>query len=221
MTSLSKKLWQPASRLNLFSLIQISSATTVLAGVAVIAILAIASPCLTSLLEFDRAALGRGQWWRLLTGHLTHWNFDHLFWDLATCLGLATVCLKRSIRNTLYCLLGSALAISLSIWFWQPEIILYRGLSGIDSALFTLLSIGLLKDAYRQRDWLFFYAALLGLVGFFVKTGYEIGTGQTLFVDSTAASFVPLASAHAVGGLMGGLVAASQGHTDKITPVAT
>ncbi len=103
-------------------------------GVTLLVMLAALSPSVTHTWEFDRAAIAEGQLWRLLTGHLTHWNFDHLGWDLATFLGLSIICLQRSPRSTIACWFGSALAISLCIWQWQPEIFLYRGLSGIDSA---------------------------------------------------------------------------------------
>ena len=32
--------------------------------------------------QYERAAIAAGQWWRMLTGHLTHWNMDHLLWDV-------------------------------------------------------------------------------------------------------------------------------------------
>jgi len=209
---LQKKLWQPNNRMNLLSLIQCFAAGGLLAGVALLATFAALLPELARAWEFDRVALARGEAWRLITGHLTHWNLDHLFWDLATFLGLATVCLRRSIRNTLTCLLGAALAISLSIGIWQPEIVVYRGLSGIDSALFALLAVGMLKDSCRERNLFVFRVTLVALTGFFVKTGFEVLTGQTLFVDSAAAGFLPLASAHAVGGLVGGITAVLQDH---------
>lgn len=215
MQSLTRKLWQPTSRLNLFSVIQKSTVTGVFVGVAILSVLSALSPALTSVLEFDRAALARGEMWRLVTGHVTHWNFDHLFWDLATFLGLVAVCMRRSIRNTLNCLLVSALAISMAIFFWQPEIEIYRGLSGIDSALFALFAMGMLKDSYRERDWLLFGAACAGMAGFFAKTGYEVLTGQTLFVDSGTAGFIPLASAHAVGAVAGCLVVMLQDHAGR------
>lgn len=212
MQSLHTKLRQPASRMNLCSLMQRFMTVGLLVGVALPASLAIASPTLTRLLEFDRGALLRGELWRLVTGHLTHWNLEHLFWDLATFLVLAIVSLRRSIRNTLTCLLSGALAISLSILAWQPEIVCYRGLSGIDSALFALLAVCQLKDSYQERDLLVFRITLVALAGFLAKTGYELFTSQTLFVDCSEAGFVPLALAHAVGGLVGAVTAAFQDH---------
>ncbi len=176
-------------------------------GVSLLVVLAALSPTVARAWEFDRDALAQGELWRLVTGHLTHWNFDHLFWDLATFLGLSLVCLQRSLRSTLACWFGSALAISLCIWQWQPDIILYRGLSGIDSALFALLAVGMLFDARRSQDRVVFRLTLFALVGLAGKIGYEVFTGQTLFVDSSAAGFVPLASAHAVGAIVGGLIA--------------
>ncbi len=47
-------------------------------------------------------------------------------------------------------------------------------------------------------------AALIALIaGFEAKLGYELVTGTTLFVDSSAAGFTPLPLVHAVGGLVG------------------
>lgn len=40
-------------------------------------------PGWTETLEMNRAALAQGEFWRLYTGHLTHFSADHLKWDLA------------------------------------------------------------------------------------------------------------------------------------------
>jgi membrane associated rhomboid family serine protease len=55
------------------------------------------SPAATAVLEYDRAAVAAGEIWRLLTGHLTHWSFDHLFWDV---LGLAIPGLPPGARSS-------------------------------------------------------------------------------------------------------------------------
>ena len=215
MQTLRKKICQPSSSMNLCSLLPRFLAACLLVGVALPASLAVVSPTLSQWLEFDRSALLRGEIWRLVTGHLAHWNFDHLVWDLVTFLALAIVSMRRSIRNTMTCLFGSALAISCAILVWHPDLEFFRGLSGIDSALFALLAVSYLKDSYRERDLLGLKIALVGLTGFFAKTGVELYSGQTLFVDSQEALFVPLTLAHAVGGIVGVATAVLQDHAGR------
>ncbi len=182
-------------------------AVGMLSAVALLALVANCVPSLTQFMEFDRGAMAQGELWRLVSGHLTHWNSDQLLWDLATFVGLSVVCLWRSPRAFLWCVAGSALAISVGIWIMQPEIATYRGLSGIDSALFTLLAVGLGREALLQRDGVLLSAAALGLVAFLGKTGYELATGLTFFLDGGAVEFTPLTSAHAVGASVGILIA--------------
>jgi rhomboid family GlyGly-CTERM serine protease len=176
-------------------------------GLVAVACLVAASSALTTALEFDQAAIAAGQVWRIVTGHLTHWNLDHLFWDAAVFVGLGVVCARRSTVRTVICLLGSAIAISFSLLVWCPEVLIYRGLSGVDSALFALLAVGLLQDGHRSQDRMLQSVAAALLLAFFGKTAFEVLTGTTLFVDSEAAGFQPIALAHAVGGAVGALAA--------------
>ena len=37
---------------------------------------------MSHLLQYDRIRISLGQFWLLYTGHLSHWSFDNLFWDL-------------------------------------------------------------------------------------------------------------------------------------------
>ena len=158
---------------------------------------------LPSLVEYDAVAIGSGQIWRVFTGHLTHWNLDHLFWDVGVFLALGTLCEWHSRRATLACIIGSALATSLVMYLTLPEITTYRGLSGIDTGLFTLLGVQVYRDSRKDGDrtvrWLIagIAAALLA------KLTFEIVTGCTLFVDHQQAHFIPLASAHILGAVTG------------------
>lgn len=190
----------------------------VLATIAGLTFAAAASDAVTAGWQFDRLAIFQGEWWRLLTGHLTHWNWDHLFWDLCTCLALTAVCLKRNFAGTVSCLLGSALAISLGILLFQPEIAVYRGLSGVDSALFVLLAVELIFEARRRQQWTFFWLSLIGVLGLAAKTAFELLTGDTLFVDSPAAGFVPLVSAHVIGAAVGALIGLTMELRRKYSP---
>jgi rhomboid family GlyGly-CTERM serine protease len=154
-------------------------------------------------LELDRAAVARGEVWRLLTGHWTHWTLDHLLWDALTFLLLAALCETRiSRRALLIAVAGSALLISAGVWVALPGLSSYRGLSGIDSALFVLLAVALLRRESGAAAALAGVAVLL----FLAKAAWEVGTGSTLFIDA-AGSFVPVPLAHLLGGAWG-LVAA-------------
>lgn len=142
-------------------------------------------------LELDREAVARGEVWRLLTGHWAHWTADHFLWDSLAFLILAVLCETRISRARLVAtVLGSALAVSAGVWIALPEIDRYRGLSGIDSALFVLLAASLRTPLGR-----------LALVAFLGKSAWEVWTGSTLF--TAADGFVPVPLAHLIGGAWG------------------
>ena len=44
-----------------------------------------------SLLEYDRSAIARGEWWRLWSGQFCHWSALHLFGNLAALAGVAII----------------------------------------------------------------------------------------------------------------------------------
>jgi hypothetical protein len=89
------------------------------------------------------------------------------------------------------------------VWTCLPEMNTYRGLSGIDSAVFVLLAVMILSEsiADRQHGWTAMCTAVL--LAFAGKVGYECVTDATLFVDSAAASMIPIPLAHVVGGIVG------------------
>src|SRR5690606_26707972 len=97
------------------------TALVLAASTAAAAILA-ASPALTNALQLDRTAVIAGEWWRLFTGHLTHWNGDHLLWDAVTFLALSVVCARHSSRQTLACLALAAPVISLAVLAVHPDL---------------------------------------------------------------------------------------------------
>jgi hypothetical protein len=96
----------------------------------------------------------------------------------------------------------SAAAVSATVWLATP-LPTYRGLSGIDSALFVLLTVWFWLDARQGRGTLPATVPIVALTGFLAKIGFEIVTGRTFFVDSTAAVFVPLPQVHLAGAAAG------------------
>ncbi len=163
-------------------------------------------PTAMTWLEFDRVAVAAGQWWRLLSGHLTHWNGEHLLWDVGAFVLLGVLCERLDRRRFAVCMLASAIVIPLVVWLASPEILVYRGLSGIDSALFVLLAVTVLRAEWASRDWRWVFGAAALLVAFAVKTGFEQMTGRAVFVDSVAAGFIAVPAAHTAGASVGVVV---------------
>jgi rhomboid family GlyGly-CTERM serine protease len=176
-------------------------------------------PGLASLLEWSRTEVGNGSWWRLLTGHFCHFSFQHLLWDLALFLALGTWVERQSRRAWLAVIGGSALAISVALWFGAPEIQTYRGLSGIDSALFAWIAFDVARFGWKARRWSALWlggGALAGLLG---KATYEAISNALLFVDP-AGHFVPVPLAHVAGGLAGVAVCFAS-RLKRISPAPT
>ncbi|MEO7412333.1 MAG: rhombosortase [Opitutaceae bacterium] len=158
-------------------------------------------PGLPGHLEFDRVAIGHGEIWRWLTGHLTHFESNHLTWDLGVLLLLGSTAERESHRRFVRTVLWSAAAISAAVWWWQPHLQHYRGLSGVDSALFGLVAGALLRRGNVFNAFVG-TAALLGIGG---KSVFEIATGATVFAAGTA--YVPVPLAHLIGLAVGLLMA--------------
>ena len=157
----------------------------------------------SELLEYRRGAIASGEFWRAITGHLTHWNADHLLWDAVMFAVLGALVERTSRRAFLATCAVSAAAISATLWFCRPGLELYRGLSGIDSALFVFQAGWLVREALRERRCVAALLPTVALAGFAAKIGYELATGATLFVDSAAAGFAPLPLAHVIGAAVG------------------
>ena len=178
-----------------------STAVTWFVAVAVVAIHFV--PGLPAWFESDRNAIFTGQLWRLVTGYLTHWSLDHLGWDLLMFVVLGCVIESRSRWRMVALCVASALAISAGIAWWRSDIILCRGLSGIDTALFTYVAMWTLGHAIAEKNRLNGLAAGLLLMGFCGKLLYETLTGSALFANSTAAGFSVVVESHLIGAAIG------------------
>lgn len=164
-------------------------------------------PELTELLVIELAEPLAQSPHRWLGCHLIHWSANHFLWDIAMFVVLSAWCELRWPSAARVTLLLSALIIPLGIIAWQPEILSYRGLSGVDTGLFALLATRSAGESVRSGDrlgsWLF--GGLL--VALIAKLWFEFHTGTVLFVS--ADNFVPLPLAHLLGAGVGILTAAS------------
>lgn len=93
-------------------------------------------------LEFNRNAIDQGQWWRLITGHWVHYGVYHLLMNSAALL-LCGYVLLIDIKPGHYAalLLTCLLAVGLGLYWGNPQLGYYAGLSGV---LHGLLVAGLL-----------------------------------------------------------------------------
>lgn len=163
-------------------------------------------PGAAELLQYDRAAVAAGELWRLATCHWTHWDAGHLLWDMVVFALLGVVCEGRSRRRLWIALVLAALLVPAAVWLCLPDMEHYRGLSGLDSALFALLAAEVLREKLREGKPLWALAVAAAALAFAGKISWELATGTAVFVDSAAAGMVPVPLAHLVGAACGAVV---------------
>lgn len=156
-------------------------------------------------MQLDFSSVLDGQWWRLLTGHLTHYDGQHLFWDLLMFVALGAICERQNRKSFGLFFVIMAIIVSLTVMLTCGEISEYRGLSGIDTGLFAWLTVSQLRNSYATEDRYFTcFWATSGclLVG---KLGFEMITGDVLFVQTDG--FKAILESHLAGTAVGALVA--------------
>ncbi len=151
------------------------------------------TPYAAEVLQWDRDLIGAGEFWRIFTGHWTHFTGSHLLWDVAVFLVLSIACCRRSCKSYPLLLGVSSSVISIAVWYGCPQLAVYRGLSGIDTALYCWFVSTMSLDGLRKRDGLIFSSGVLMLVCMIGKSVFELMSGQTIFVDSVNFVGVPLA----------------------------
>lgn len=160
-------------------------------------------PELTNCLEYTRDSMARGELWRMFTCHWTHWNVEHIFWDVTAFVLLLSACLHANVKHTLMVLWFSLIAIPVCVWLFLPEIVQYRGLSGIDTALFQYIIIHTLKTRKPGASRIEVIAVYGLMAGFILKLSYELITGQTVFVKSMGENVTGVPLAHVIGAVAG------------------
>ncbi|MDH3985623.1 MAG: rhombosortase [Gammaproteobacteria bacterium] len=142
---------------------------------------------------FDRVAIAQGEWWRLVTAHWVHSDRVHAGWDIAALLLLGAVFEARLQWRLPLALLIGTVGVDAWLWWGDPALQFYCGLSGI---LNSLLIVGLLQ---LWRDWRHPLVLLTG-VGAAMKILVEINAGEALLTQ-TAWPGIP--TVHAAGFLCG------------------
>ncbi|HEX2059316.1 MAG TPA: rhomboid family intramembrane serine protease [Thermoanaerobaculia bacterium] len=128
----------------------------------------------------------------MITSHFLHWSVEHFVWDALAFVVLGVACARRDLHGCLTTLVVAIFAIPLAVMHFAPEVAVYRGLSGLDSALFALLLVQM-----RSR------LALLCGIAFAAKIAFELTTGSALFAANMGEGVVAVPVAHIAGALVG------------------
>ena len=164
-----------------------------------LAVLTLAATAAPASIEYDRALILAAQCWRILTCHFAHFPGEHFGWCLAALLILGIGCELLERRGFIMTLLLSMVAIPLALLVLAPNLPRYRGLSGVESALFVLLLAQILWERFDERHWIGFAAAAALGIAFIAKILIEIRFGATVFVSGAMSGFEPVPLAHLVG----------------------
>ena len=153
------------------------------------------------LFQFQRAGIAQGQLWRLVTAHLIHLGWSHALMNLAA-LGLVIYLLADGVGalSVLGLILASSLSVDAGLWFLQPELQWYVGLSGVLHGL--LVGLLLLQWFGNGRGHLWLILLLS------VKLAWE-GTMGPLPMTAELASGPVVTVAHlygTVGGVLGAVI---------------
>ena len=154
-----------------------SAWATLLVGAAAVACLAL--PQFSDTLLFRRAELGAGEYWRLWTGHLVHFGSRHLIADLAVFLVAGTWLESFAPWTARGFLVLAPAAISALLYFADPHLTFYGGLSGIAVGLLVLLALVQLRRDRLAPRWI--WVGVLVLVA--VKVALEAFTNTPLVSD--------------------------------------
>ena len=160
---------------------------------ALLALVELGGEPLRNALSYQRAAIAAGEWWRVLTAHIVHLDAGHAVLNgLGLVLMWALFARDYSPLRWLAIYWVSALAISLGLYVFDPQIEWYVGASG---ALHGVMTAGTLAHL-RRRDLDGWILAIFIIA----KLSYEQFAGQMPFAGA-ANTVVDAHLYGAIGGL--------------------
>jgi rhomboid family GlyGly-CTERM serine protease len=147
----------------------------------------------------SRAAILDGEYYRMVTGHLVHFNRAHVLGDVLAFAVWAAIIEQRSRALLAGTVLLTTVTTSLVLLAMYPGLSQYRGLSAVDCALVAqILTLGVLEGARtRAPAVVALFAVALG--GFAAKTAYEFVAGRALLAPDLGRGVELLPVSHALG----------------------
>ncbi len=110
-------------------------------------------------LIYDRAAIAHGEWWRIWTGHLVHFGWPHFVPDTGLFVVLGWVLERRNRALSTFLLVTMPAVISLSLFFFDPGMAHYGGLSAVDMGLLVFLAC----DGWQKNWFDWFWPTVLAI----------------------------------------------------------
>lgn len=165
------------------------------ASISLLAIVMTLSPNGLMLLCFDRLAIARGEWWRLITGHLIHSSYDHLLWDVLAFFCVAVYIELKSLKLLWVALLSGCVSVDALLLSPWSGLSFYCGLSGL---LFAPLCVALWLN-WQKATGIYATAPVLICVG---KVVWELSQPSAFLVTSGWPAY-PMAH---VAGIIGGVL---------------
>ncbi len=135
------------------------------------------NPAWRDALLYDRAAVAAGEWWRVWTGHWVHFGWPHFIADTGLLLILGWLLEARHPVFSRWALLLLPAFITAALYWLDPTMARYGGLSAVNLGLLLFLSL-----QGWQRNWAdWFWPAVLAVyVGEVILEAWQGGRGGGL-----------------------------------------
>jgi hypothetical protein len=140
-----------------------------------------------------------GEPWRLLTGQMVHWTPRMALFDLGMLLGLGACLEIRGDRRLAAVSLALGAVLTAVAIHLSPDLLVYRGSSGVASTLFVLAACRIADSSDPRTRAL----ALAAVALFLGKAAFESITGRTLFAGELPDGVRVVPLVHLLGGSAG------------------
>ncbi|MFT3782324.1 MAG: rhombosortase [Nibricoccus sp.] len=169
-------------------------------AIVVVAAVAVAVPSIRPALVYNRAAISQGELWRIWTGHLVHFGWPHGLADGSLFVLIGWVLERSQKRFSHLALLIQPVVVSAALYWFDPMMNIYGGLSGLNVGLLVFLAC---RGWHRDRlDWFWPAILLIHVAEIFLEIRNQgTGGGAIRFDDSS----IRVATVAHIGGVVFGV----------------
>ena len=154
-------------------------------------------------LVYDRNAIARGEWWRIWTGHLIHFGWPHFIADVGLFVILGRLLEWQHPWLSRFAIVALPAVISASVYWFDPAMIRYGGLSAVNVGLLLFLACNGWQKSWVDWFWPAVLVIYLGEIILEATKGHGHGGGMIQFDDPS----VQVATVAHIGGSLFGVLA--------------